>query len=180
MSMEQCKEFFEMKKSVLLLFVLTIVSSTLYVVYLKYTGQFSKEMLDQYVMQKELLFEMRYFLGVFIGYLKKCLLIWILGGFSFLVPLSFIVAFIYVFSYGFSIASLYVCFGLQGLCMGGVTFGIQCMLIVSYLLCLEDCMLKRKEMFSDVTQNSYLLLGLIEVLVAVLATLVECLMISFL
>lgn len=180
MGMEQWKDFFKTKKSVLLLFVFTIVSSTLYVVYLKHMGQLSREILEQYVMRKEMPFEIKHFLGVFIGYLKKCLLVWFLGGFTFLIPLSFLVAFVYIFSYGFSIAVLYIYFGLQGMWMSVLTFGLQGILMVSYLLCLENRILKKVQIFTDITQKSYMLFGLMGIGVAFLMTLVEGLIMRFL
>lgn len=180
MSMGQWNECFKIKKSVLFLFVLTIVSSTLYVVYLEQMGQLSKEMLQQYVIQKGMPFETKYFLGVFIGYLKKCILVWFLGWFSFFAPLSFVMAFIYIFSYGFSITSLYIGFGLEGVGISLLTFGIQGILMVSYLLYLEDHILKRIQVFKQAEETSYIKAGVIGIGVAFLITIIEVLMMGFL
>lgn len=180
MSMEQWKEFFKMKKSVLFLFVLTIVSSTLYVIYLEQMGQLSKEMLQHYVVQKEIPFEMSYFLAVFMGYLKKFLLVWFLGWFSFSVPLSFLMIYIYIFSYGFSITSLYIGFGLQGIGISILSFGVAGMMVISYMLYLADYLVKKKQSFEEITQQSYLFLGLIGVGIVWMVSLVECLNMFFL
>lgn len=180
MSMEEWKEFFKIKRSVLFLLALAIVSSTLYVIYLEHTKQLSKEMLQYYVMQKEMPFEMRHFLAVFVVYFKRCLLVWFLGLFAILTPLSLLMVFVYIFSYGFSITSLYVCFGLEGLWMGMLTFGVQCVVMVSYLLHLEDCILKKKHLFGEITQKSYLLFILMGIGIAFITALVESLIVILL
>ena len=178
MSIEEWKEFFKSKKSVLLLFVLTIVGSTLYVVYLKKTGQLSKQMLEHYVIQEEMSFEMKHLLWVFMGYLKKCLLVWFLGGVNFLIPLSFLLAFLYTFSYGFSITALYVSFGLQGIEISIFTFALQGILMISYLTFLESHILKRLQIFKEGGQKNYMLFGVVGLGVAFLMTLVEILMLK--
>lgn len=180
MSIEEWKEFFKTKKSVLFLLALAIVSSTLYVIYLEYTKQLSKEMLQHYLMQKEISFGMKHFVAVFIVYLKRCLLVWFLGLFTILTPICFLLVFVYIFSYGFSIASFYVCFGLQGIWMGGLIFGIQCVVIVSYLLYLENRILKKKQVFGEIGQKSYLFFGLMGVGAALMTALMESLIIVLL
>ena len=175
MSMQEWKEFFKIKRSVLFLLALAIVSSTLYVIYLENTKQLSSEMLQHYLMKKEIVFEMKHFTTVFVVYLKRCLLVWFLGVFTILTPLCFLLVFVYTFSYGFSIASFYVCFGLKGMWMAGLTFGIQCVVMVSYLLYLQDCILKKKQVFGEVGQKSYLFLGLMGVGAALMTAFIESL-----
>lgn len=178
MSGDEWKEFFKTKKSVLFLLALAIVSSTLYVIYLEHTKQLSKEMLQHYLMQKEMQFEVRHFVSVFGVYFKRCLIVWFLGVFTLLTPLCFMLVFMYIFSYGFAIASLYVCFGFQGLWMGVLTFGIQCVIMASYLLHLEDCILKKNQVFGEMARKSYPIFILIGAGAAIITTLVEGLMIT--
>jgi len=178
MSREEWKEFFKTKKSVLVLLALAIVSSTLYVIYLERTRQLSKEMIEHYLIQKEVQFEAKHFITVFGVYFKRCMLVWVMGLFVFLSPLCLVLVFVYVFSYGFSIASLYVCFGFRGMWMGVITFGIQCMVMVSYLLHVEDFILKKSRVFEEMVPKSYLTYILIGSGAAFMTTLAEVLIIT--
>ena len=174
-SLQEWKEFFKTKKSVLFLFALAIVSSTLYVIYLKHTEQLSTGTLQQYLMHSETKFEMRHFISVFGVYFKRCMLVWIMGLFVFMTPLCFGLVFLYIFSYGFSIASLYICFGMKGILMGLLTFGVQCILMVSYLLHLEACILKKNQVFGEMERKIYPTFILLGAGVALAATLGESL-----
>lgn len=174
-SMQEWKEFFKTKKSVLFLLALAIVSSTLYVIYLKHTEQLSTGTLQQYLMKSEAEFETRYLIRVFVVYFKRCMLVWIMGLFVLMTPLCFALVFLYVFSYSFSIASLYVCFGMKGIVTGMLTFGIQCVLMVSYLLHLEACILKKNQVFGEVERKNYPTFILLGAGIALAATLGESL-----
>lgn len=176
-SMEEWKEFFKTKKSVLLLLALAIVSSTLYVIYLKHSEQLSPGTLQQYLGQSEEKFEIQYLISVFGVYFKRCMLVWVMGLFVLMTPLCLVLVFLYTFSYGFSIASLYVCFGVKGILTGIVTFGIQCVLMVSYLLHLEACILKKNQVFEEMARKNYPTFILIGAGVALVATLGESLVI---
>lgn len=178
MNREEWKTFFKAKKSVLLLLVLAIVSSTLYVVYLERTNQLPKEMLEYYLVHKGAKFETKYFITVFGTYFKRCMFVWLMGLFTFLTPVCLMLVFLYVFSYGFSIASLYICFGFRGLLTGGLVFGIQCMIMVSYLLHLEDCILKKNRIVEEIIPQNYLSFILIGAGVALITTLVEGLIVT--
>ena len=178
MGSKEWKEFFKVRKSVLFLLALAIVSSTLYVIYLDYTKQLSKEILEHYLIQEEMKFEMRHFITASVIYFKRCTLVWALGLFTVLTPLCLMLVFIYIFSYGFSIASLYVCFGLQGMWMGMLTFGIQGIIMLSYLLYLEDCILKKNQVFGERVQKSYPTFILKGMGIALIAALVESLMLA--
>ncbi len=177
MSREEWKAFFKTRKSVLLLLVLAIVSSTLYVIYLERTQQLSKEIIKQYLVQKETQFEVKYFITVFGIYFKRCMLVWLMGLFTFLIPLCFVLVFLYIFSYGFSIASFYVCFGFQGIWMGMLIFGVQCVIMVSYLLHLEDYILKKNQVFKEMATKSYLSFLFIGIGVVLITALVESLIV---
>lgn len=143
------KNFFESKRSVLLLLLIAIVSSTLYVVYLERTQQLPYDYLNNYLKNQDKRWEIQYFITVFFKYFKKCLWIWLLGVFTFMIPISIALVYVYIFSYGFSIAWLYVAYGLQGLRTGWLLFGGQGVLMSVCLLCLVSDILQTKHVFGQ-------------------------------
>lgn len=146
---EEWKAFFRSKRSVLFLLFLAIVSSTLYVVYLQRTGELPNGYLTSYLTKEAIPFEIRDFIIVFFRYFKRYLLIWLFGCFNFLVPVSLVLAYIYIFSYGFSMTWLYIMLGMNGMWTGVITFGLQGLIMITFILYLIEAILNKSHVFGE-------------------------------
>lgn len=69
-------------------------------------------------------------LELFMNYIKKMCMVFLMGSFSVLVPLGFVVMFIIVFSYGFTIGCFVVLYGLKGAVASFLLYGIQGIIVI--------------------------------------------------
>lgn len=153
------KDFFSSKKSVLLLLLVAIVSSTLYAIYLKqkhcldvsYIGQYwgASGSWDGLDVEKGM--------QVYWIYLKKYLIVWLFGTVSFLWPMVIGITFFDIFAYGFSVTALYLNYGKSGILIAGKLFMIQGIILTVLLLELLDYIIKKNQVFHSITIRSYML-----------------------
>ncbi|MBE6021724.1 MAG: hypothetical protein E7231_00665 [Cellulosilyticum sp.] len=151
------KEILESKKSVLLLLVLAIVSSTLYAIYLKQHQQMDLTYLEQYLKESDLYIalDLKSISQVFISYFKRYVIVWLMGGIVFLAPAAIGISFMELFAYGFSMTSLYLEYGIKGVWMAGGLFLLQGTVFCVLLLEIVEVILKRKQFFSTEITKSY-------------------------
>ena len=151
------KDFFKERGSVLLLFALAIVSSTLYAIYLKQNQRLELGYLEQYLHDSSVSMKLDIKCGIqiFIGYYKKYLIVWMLGLVSFLTPIVVVGTFLEVFAYGFSIATLYLGYGKEGVLIASCLFVLQGVIINVLLLELLNGILKKNQIFNVHVPKNY-------------------------
>lgn len=122
-----CKTNSKNKKSVLLLFFASIICSTLYAVFLYNIGQSPVESSLSYLRNGETIekISLGKIVFTFIIYIKRYFVIWIISSIQLLWPIGFILAFFEVFSYGFTLANMYLYEGWQGIINAVQLFLIQ-------------------------------------------------------
>lgn len=124
--------FLSREMVVIIIFILAIISSTFYALYLNGTGNNIFFVVNQY-------FEMEHkgsitpagFGGVILSYCKRIGFIWLLGSFALTLPLSLLVLFIMIFTYGFTTTCFILLYGLKGAIAAFLLYGIQAILMVS-------------------------------------------------
>lgn len=162
--------FIKAKKSVLLLLGLAIVSSTLYAISLKQGHKMNLDYLEQYIKESHLHnhLDLKAAFLIFGTYFKKYGLIWIVGAIHFLWPVAIGLAFFHLFTYGFSVAAVYLSFGASGILMALSLFMIQGIILAVLLLDLAEGILKKNNIFEEYIHPSYyyyLLKGLVGCLI---------------
>ena len=128
-------DIYKSSVAVMMIFISSIICSSLYAVYLFRTNSLPQVEIAQYLTNRGMNF--RNFMPIFLMYAKRCLIIWVCGFAGFLVPLSFVFSFIYMFSYGFSITLLIITYGSYGLKLCATSFlaqGIVMIAVFIYLL----------------------------------------------
>lgn len=152
------KIFLKGKKSVLLLFALAVVSSTLYAIYLEKNGQLHLEYVESYLGESNLKngSDLESLLAIWGSYFKKYLLVWLLGSVVFLSPIVVAYVFMNGFAYGFSMASMYLVYGKEGVFMAGHLFVVQGLLFMVLLLKLTERIFKKNELFYSADEQGYL------------------------
>lgn len=176
--LEVVKEFIKTKKSVLLLLGLAIVSSTLYAISLKQGHKMNLSYLEQYMKESHVHnnLDLKMACLIFGNYLKKYGLVWLIGAIHFLWPLAIGLAFFHIFTYGFSIAAVYLSFGGTGLLMGLSLFMIQGVLLTVLLLDLAEGIWKKNNILEEILNSNYYFYLLKGILGCLIITLIEILL----
>lgn len=111
--------------------VVMLIVGALYALIIRRTNQ------QVFFTLHELLFSNRayevgksFFWAGFIAYVKQLLLIWIFSFFSITRPLAYGTLFLLIFSYGFTVASFILLYGVKGILIGFIMFGIQASLLM--------------------------------------------------
>lgn len=152
------KIIFKGRKSVLLLCALAMISSTLYAIYLKQHHQLDMTYVNSYVVESvagSKILDVKYLVVVYMSYIKRYLIIWLLGLVSFLTPLAMLGIFVNNFAYGFSIAAMYLSYGKEGLWMCAHLFVIQGVLFMVLLLKLAEGINDKNQMLGMEGSKSY-------------------------
>lgn len=159
---EKWRQFIRDKKSVLLLFGLAMVSSALYAIYLKKTGGLNAKYIESYLQDTNGMSQKDFFayLRIFISYYSKYLITWGIGVMTFLSPLAICLIFAELFTYGFSLTMMYLCYGWNGLFLATHLFVIQGILFTVQLLILGDWIMKKSRLYQEVKKEKYGLLVL--------------------
>lgn len=152
------KEFFKIRKGVLLLYAVAIIAGTLYAVYLKKNGGIDVGYVQEYLVdsrgQKEMVLEEGIITYIF--YFKKYAIVWLLGLISFLLPLVIILAGVNIFEYGFVLTSIYLTFGRSGFIIASRLFVFQGILLMIMLLELVRFVIKRNHIFIAGNMKNYI------------------------
>lgn len=123
---------------VAVLFVLAIICGSLYALYVKDNNRTIFLMLNNYILSDdEMIFKMERFIGGIYGYIKQLTLIWVLGFFSFTLPLSMAALFVMVFSYAFTTTCTIMVYGAKGVAVALLVYGLQAVIILGTALYLE-------------------------------------------
>jgi len=151
------KEILGSKKSVFLLLVLAIVSSTLYAIYLNQHQQMDLAYLEEYLKGSDqyIALDLQSISQVFMTYFKRYLIVWLVGGVAFLAPIAIGISFMELFAYGFSMTSLYLQYGIKGIYIAGSLFILQGVVFCVLLLEIVEIILKRKHFFGTERTKSY-------------------------
>lgn len=174
-SQEEWKSFLKLQKDVLILFLFAMVSSSIYAIYLLRNNQLPSGYLAEYLFDGTGDFNIKHVLLVFLMYFKRCMLVWIMGIFSFMVPFALCLVYLYIFAYGFSITWLLVSFGIRGIGVGIMNFGIQGILMIGFLLYLSSAILEKNKVFDEGIRVSYPIYLLLGVVISLIVSIVECL-----
>lgn len=113
------------------LLILAILSSVWYAFWVEKRNTETFQVLYTWFTQEYLNMTLMSFSYLVTKYLKKLLLIWILGWFSVTIPLSCIILFGIVFSYGFTTTVLILLWGSKGMVLGMFSYGVQAILLLS-------------------------------------------------
>lgn len=152
------KEFFKIRKGVLLLCVMAIIAGTLYAAYLEKNGSVDVGYVQEYLVdskgQKEIMLEEGIITYIF--YFKKYAIVWLLGLISFSLPLVIILAGVNIFEYGFVLTSIYLTFGRSGFIIASRLFIFQGILFTIMLLELVHFAIKRNYIFTVGNMKSYI------------------------
>ena len=160
---EKWKEFWVGKRSVLLLYVLALVSSTLSATYTYRHQMVDMTGIDQYifspVLQKLGLYDS---VHIFWFYFRRYLCIWILGEISILFPVALGGTFLIVFAYGYAVVCLYIKYAGMGILLSAKLFVPQGVILCVLLLQLCAYQLRRRQLFHKKFQSEcikYLIAG---------------------
>lgn len=108
-----------------------IITGVLYCIYLQYNNiDFFKMIYKGILTSYEQKISGEIVLKLFLDYIKKIFIIFVLGSFSILAPLGFCIMFIIVFSYSFTISCFIFIYGIKGAIASFLLYGIQSMIIV--------------------------------------------------
>lgn len=152
------RDFVSNKKSVLLLLVAAVISSALYAIYLQQRGELDTSYISTYWQEGEVEknFNLHIGLEIYWFYLKKYLIVWLLGLIRFFIPIAVGVVFFDLFTYGFSIATMCLNYGRVGMFVAGEMFLLQGVILSVLLLELLDEALKRNQVFSINGKTNYI------------------------
>lgn len=129
---------------VIVLFILGIISGSMYAIYIKDKDSAVFLMLNNYMsLDTAGTFEMKKFLNSLYGYAKQLLVIWLFGLFYFTLPLSMMALFIMIFSYAFTTTCILLVYGLKGLVAALFIYGIQAILMITVGMYLEIASLRK-------------------------------------
>lgn len=114
-----------------ILLLVAILTSVWYTFWVEQRNLQTFEALYTWFTQDYISVNLMSFSYILTKYLKKLGLIWLLGWFAPTIPLSWILLFSIVFSYGFTTTSLLLLFGMKGILAGFLAYGIQAILLIS-------------------------------------------------
>lgn len=114
-----------------ILLIVAILTSTWYAFWVEKTNIQTFQALYTWFTQEYTSVNFISFSYVVTKYLKKLLLVWLLGWFGPTIPLSWILLFGVIFSYGFTTTSLVLLLGSKGILVGMFSYGIQSVLLLS-------------------------------------------------
>lgn len=131
---------------VVALFVLAIITGSLYALYIKDKDTAVFLVLNNYILSenKETLVSQKFITGL-LGYAKQLLLIWTFGLFRFSVPLSMAVLYGMVFSYAFTTSCMVLIYGIKGLGVAVIVYGLQALIMITIGLYLAIMSIRRKD-----------------------------------
>lgn len=114
-----------------LILIIAIVTSICYAFWVEKSNTQTFEVLYTWYTQDYTSVSFMGFSYTVTKYLKKLLLIWLLGWFSITIPLSWILLFSVAFSYGFTTTALILLLGGRGIVIGMFSYGIQAIVLLS-------------------------------------------------
>lgn len=154
---EKWKGFWVAKRSVLLLYVFALVSSTLSAAYTYRWQMVDMSEIDHYIFSPILQEIGAYdIIHTFWFYFRRYLYIWLLGEISLLLPLALVGTFLIVFAYGYSIVCLYIKYAAMGILLSVKLFILQGVILCALLLQLCDYQLRRRGLFYKEFQSEYI------------------------
>ncbi len=114
-----------------LILVLAVFASVWYAFWIEGKNTQTFEVLYTWLTQDYMSMNLMSFGYIVIKYLKKVFLIWLFGWFGLTAPLSWVLLFSMIFSYGFTTTALILLFGGRGIMIGMFSYGVQAILAVS-------------------------------------------------
>ena len=114
-----------------LILVLAVFTSVWYTFWVEGKNTQTFEVLYTWLTQDYMSMNLISFGYIVIKYLKKVFLIWLFGWLGLTIPLSWILVFSMIFSYGFTTTALILLFGGKGVIIGMLSYGMQAILAVS-------------------------------------------------
>jgi hypothetical protein len=128
---------------VVVLFVFAIICGSMYALSMKDKNSTVFLMLNNYMLSdSEMTFKMERFIAGLYSYLKQLAVVWVLGFFSFTLPLSMAALFVMAFSYAFTTTCTIMVYGVKGLVAALVVYGVQAVIILGTALYLEIASLR--------------------------------------
>ncbi len=123
---------FVMKEiGVKMLLILTILASIWYAFWVEERNIQTFEVLYTWFTQDYISVNLMSFSYIITKYLKKLSLIWLFGWFGLTIPLSWVLLFGMIFSYGFTTTALILLLGSRGMIIGMFSYGIQAILLLT-------------------------------------------------
>lgn len=113
-----------------LIVVMAIVTSIVYAFWVEKRNTQTFEVLYTWYTQDYTSVSFMGFSYTVTKYLKKLLLIWLLGWFGITIPLSWILLFSAAFSYGFTTTALLLLLGGKGIVVGMFSYGLQAIILL--------------------------------------------------
>lgn len=142
-----------------IVFCLALISSAVYAIYLKQNEHEIFYRIHSYFLYAYTVpLSAVLCFNLFTKYLKRVAIVYILSCFLLTYPLAIICVFTIIFSYGFTISSFILLYGLKGIIVSVALYGIQGILISNLLLKLG---LQRGKIKWDQLLKSLLYLGII-------------------
>lgn len=156
-SQESLKLFLKNRSGVLLLFGLSLIGGTLCAILLEHMNQIKWKEIEDYLAYCQGVNELGIssIVQVFFTYFKRFLMIWLLSGIAFLVPIAMGMIFLEVSVYSFALTSLYIYYGGAGIVIAGKLFLLQAILMIVLLLDLANYLFKRSRVFDQGKMNTY-------------------------
>ncbi len=115
-----------------LIFILAIISGSIYALYIKDKDSTIFLMLNNYIlMDMKTGFEIEKYLHTFYHYFKQLFMIWIFGLFAFTLPLSILAFFILAFSYAFTTTCVILTYGSKGIAAAFCIYGLQAVMMLA-------------------------------------------------
>ncbi len=129
---------------VIVVFVLAVISGSIYALYIKDRDSTVFLMLNNYILlDAKISFQVEKVLGSIYGYFKQLVVIWLFGFFSLTLPLSIGAFFIMVFSYAFTTTCIILIYGLKGLMVAVFAYGLQAIIMLAVAMYLAISSLRK-------------------------------------
>ncbi|WP_069997445.1 hypothetical protein [Cellulosilyticum sp. I15G10I2] len=126
------KDYFTNDVIVVALFILAIISGSVYALYIKDRDSSVFLMLNNYILlDAKTSFQIEKVLSSIYGYFKQLIVIWLFGLFAFTLPLSLGAFFIMVFSYAFTTTCIILIYGIKGLMVAVFAYGLQAIIMLA-------------------------------------------------
>lgn len=113
-----------------LIVIIAIVTSIIYAFWVEKRNTQTFEVLYTWYTQDYTSISFMGFSYTVTKYLKKLLLIWLLGWFGITIPLSWMLLFSVAFSYGFTTTALLLLLGSKGVVIGMLSYGLQAIILL--------------------------------------------------
>ncbi|MDF2612697.1 MAG: hypothetical protein K0S71_483 [Clostridia bacterium] len=127
------------------IFILAVISGCIYALYIKDRDSSVFLVLNSYMaLNIKQSFEMQKFISGIYDYFKQLLVIWLFGFFYFTLPVSMVVLFIIIFSYAFTTTCAILIYGVKGLVIAFIAYGIQAIIMIAIGMYLVIAGLRQK------------------------------------